>query len=71
MSAKHGSAVSFRRLLGCTFALVLALSAVFAASASAKTPTKTDLALGDSLAFGYSQQPVSYTHLTLPTKRIV
>jgi len=56
MSAKHGSAVSFRRLLGCTFALVLALSAVFAASASAKTPTKTDLALGDSVAFGYSQQ---------------
>jgi len=56
MSAKHGSAVSFRRLLGCTFALVLALSAVFAASASAKAPTKTDLALGDSLAFGYSQQ---------------
>lgn len=56
MSAKHGSAVSFRRLLGCTFALVLALSAVFAASASAKTPTKTDLALGDSLAFGYSAQ---------------
>jgi len=55
MSAKHGSAVSFR-LLGCAFALVLALSAMFAASASAVPVTKTDLALGDSLAFGYSQQ---------------
>ncbi len=56
MSAKHGSAGSFRRLLGCAFALVLALSALFAASASAVPVTKTDLALGDSLAFGYSQQ---------------
>jgi len=56
MSAKHGSAGSFRRLLGCAFALVLALSAVFAASASAVPVTHSDLALGDSLAFGYSQQ---------------
>jgi len=38
-------------------ALVLALSALFAATASAKpTPTQSYLALGDSLAFGYSQQ---------------
>jgi hypothetical protein len=56
MSAKHGSAGSFRRLLGCAFALVLALSAVFAASASAVPVTHSDLAMGDSLAFGYSQQ---------------
>ncbi len=57
MSAKHGSAVSFRRLFGCVFALVLVVSAVFASGAMAAAPvTHTDLALGDSLAFGYSQQ---------------
>jgi lysophospholipase L1-like esterase len=59
MSAKHGSAGSFRRLLGCAFALVLALSAVFAASASAVPVTHSDVALGDSLAFGYSQQLIN------------
>jgi hypothetical protein len=38
-------------------ALVLALGALFASTASAKGPaTQTYLALGDSLAFGYSQQ---------------
>jgi hypothetical protein len=58
MSATNGSAVSYRRLLGCAVVLVLAMSAVFASSASAvKIPvTHSDLALGDSLAFGYSQQ---------------
>jgi len=56
MSATNGSAVSFRRLLGCAFVLVLALSAVFASGASAAKITKSDVALGDSLAFGYSQQ---------------
>jgi hypothetical protein len=56
MQATNGSAVSFRRMIGCVFALVLAVSAVFASSASAITVTHSDLALGDSLAFGYSQQ---------------
>ncbi|HSZ04663.1 MAG TPA: hypothetical protein VK778_05605 [Solirubrobacteraceae bacterium] len=61
MSAMNGSLVPARtrgRLFGCV-ALVMALSAmVFASVASAKTApiTHTYLALGDSLAFGYSQQ---------------
>jgi hypothetical protein len=60
MQAMNGSAVRSRtRLVGCTMAIVLALSAlVLVSTASAeKTPTKeTYLALGDSLAFGYSTQ---------------
>jgi len=62
MQAMNGSAVPFRsrtRLIGCTMAIVLALSAlVFASTASAKPKpvTHTYLALGDSLAFGYSKQ---------------
>jgi hypothetical protein len=59
MQATHGFAVLFRsrtRLIGCSMAIVLALSAlVFASTASAKS-TSTYLAVGDSLAFGYSQQ---------------
>jgi len=62
MSAKNGSAVSFRRrsrLIGCAAAVVFAFAALFAASAGAVVPpppTQSYLALGDSLAFGYSQQ---------------
>ena len=61
MSAKNGSAVSFRRrsrLIGCAAAVVFAFAALFAASAGAEAPppTQSYLALGDSLAFGYSQQ---------------
>ncbi|HMH46575.1 MAG TPA: hypothetical protein VK538_02565 [Solirubrobacteraceae bacterium] len=62
MQAMNGSAVSFRkrgRLIGCCMALVLAFSAlVFSASAGAATPPPptTYLALGDSLAFGYTQE---------------
>src|SRR6476620_9985073 len=58
MQATQGFAVPFRRLaIACVFALALAASAVFASSSSALVPvTKHDLALGDSLAFGYSQQ---------------
>jgi lysophospholipase L1-like esterase len=44
------------RLIGCCMAAVLMLSAVLAATASAKKPATTYLALGDSLAFGYTQQ---------------
>jgi hypothetical protein len=56
MQAIGGLAV-FRRLRGCVVALVLVISAVFASSASAAPAvTHSDLALGDSLAFGYSQQ---------------
>src|SRR5664280_2704314 len=60
MQAMNGSNASFRsrgRLIGCCMALALALSAlVFAPSAGAVThPVKTYLALGDSLAFGYTQ----------------
>jgi lysophospholipase L1-like esterase len=56
MQAMNGSA-GRGRLIGCCMALVLALSAlVFAPTAGAVThPTKTYLALGDSLAFGYTQ----------------
>jgi hypothetical protein len=56
MQATNGFAVPFRRLGGCLFALALVISALFASSASAVTVTHSDLALGDSLAFGYSQQ---------------
>jgi hypothetical protein len=60
MSAKNGLAVSFRRrsrLIGCAAAVVFAFAALFAASAGAVVPpTQSYLALGDSLAFGYSQQ---------------
>jgi lysophospholipase L1-like esterase len=61
MHATKGLPVSLRtsgRLIGCV-ALALALSAmVFASTASAKPRpiTHTYLSLGDSLAFGYSQQ---------------
>jgi hypothetical protein len=57
MQATNGFAVPFRRLAGCVFALVLVASALFASSASAKVEvTHADLALGDSLAYGYSTQ---------------
>jgi lysophospholipase L1-like esterase len=60
MSAKNGSTGSFRsrgRLIGIAMAAVFAMSALFAANASAsKTVSSSYLALGDSLAFGYSQQ---------------
>lgn len=62
MQATNGSSVPFRsrnRLIGCCMAVVLALSALaFAstASAGAAPVSKTYLALGDSLAFGYSHQ---------------
>jgi hypothetical protein len=58
MQATNGFAVPFRRLSGCVFALVLVISALFASGASAAPVpvTHSDLALGDSLAFGYSQQ---------------
>ncbi|MFI4984976.1 MAG: hypothetical protein ACHQAV_03195 [Solirubrobacterales bacterium] len=60
MQAMNGSIASGgrRRLIGCAVAVV-ALSAMMMPSlASAKPPpiTKTYLALGDSLAFGYSTQ---------------
>ena len=59
MSAKNGSTRSYRssgRLIVCALAALLAMSALFAGTASAKTPpvTHSYLALGDSLAFGYS-----------------
>jgi len=58
MQATNGFAVPFRRLGGCVFALALVISALLASSASATLVpvTHSDLALGDSLAFGYSQQ---------------
>jgi lysophospholipase L1-like esterase len=59
MQAMNGSA-GFRargRLIGCCMALVLALSAlVFSSVASATPPPTTYLAVGDSLAFGYTQE---------------
>jgi lysophospholipase L1-like esterase len=60
MSATNGLTYSLRsrgRLIGCCLAVVFALSALFATTAGAAAPVKeTYLALGDSLAFGYSQQ---------------
>jgi len=60
MQAMHGSAISFRsrgRLIGCCLVLVLALAAAMSvpSMASAQT-TEKYLALGDSLAFGYSTE---------------
>jgi lysophospholipase L1-like esterase len=61
MPAMNGSEVSFRkgRLIGCCIAAVLLVTALFASSAGAAKapPTPTNYtALGDSLAFGYTQQ---------------
>ena len=58
MQAMHGYAISFRsrgRLIGCCLVLALALAAAMSmpSMASAQTTDKY-LALGDSLAFGYS-----------------
>jgi lysophospholipase L1-like esterase len=44
------------RLVGCCMAAVLLVAALFAASANAKLPETNYIGLGDSLAFGYSQQ---------------
>lgn len=44
------------RLVGCCMAAVLLLAALFAGSANAKLPSTNYIGLGDSLAFGYSQQ---------------
>jgi lysophospholipase L1-like esterase len=61
MQATHGFAVLLRsrtRSVGCAVAVALALSALGLASTAsgAEPPRKTYLALGDSVAFGYSQQ---------------
>src|SRR2546423_6322181 len=56
MSATNGS-TSRRGLVVSVLAVAFALSAVFASSAGAAAPVKEKyLALGDSLAFGYSKQ---------------
>jgi lysophospholipase L1-like esterase len=53
------------RLLGVVLVAVFAIAGLFASSASAELPpvTSTDVGLGDSLAFGYSQQLFN-EHLT-------
>jgi lysophospholipase L1-like esterase len=58
MSAKNGSTRSARRIVGICLAMAIALTAVFASAASAapKPVSKTYVAIGDSLAFGYSAQ---------------
>jgi hypothetical protein len=67
MSAMNGSTFSRSRgrLLGVALASVFAIAGLFASSASAELPpvTSTDVGLGDSLAFGYSQQLFN-EHLT-------
>lgn len=59
MKAMNGSVRVRGRLIGCVFALALALSALafapVAANAAAPTVT-TYLALGDSITFGYTQE---------------
>jgi len=55
MSATNGKRRSRGRLFSLSLVAVFALCAVFAASASAVfKPSQTTMALGDSLAFGYS-----------------
>jgi lysophospholipase L1-like esterase len=44
------------RLIGCCMAAVLVVTGVLAATASAKKPETNYIGLGDSLAFGYTQQ---------------
>jgi len=56
MSATNGSLRSRSRLIGLALAAVFALGAMFASAASATPVKETTLALGDSLAFGYSAQ---------------
>src|SRR5262249_2467882 len=60
MQGTHGFAHLARsrtRLIGCCLAVLLALSALaFASTASAAKSKANYLALGDSLAFGFSQQ---------------
>ncbi len=59
MSAMNGSARFARSragIVGLALVVVLAVSALFASGAGATTITQTQLSLGDSLAFGYSQQ---------------
>jgi hypothetical protein len=60
MQAMHGSARPKRgRLIGCVLALVAVTALIAPTMASAKVnppTTSTYMAMGDSLAFGYSQQ---------------
>lgn len=58
MSAMNGLTLSRSRgrLLGVALVAVFAVAGLMASSASAITYVKTDVGLGDSLAFGYSQQ---------------
>jgi len=57
MSATNGSLRSRSRLIGLSLGVIIALTAVFASAASAEFKAEhTTMALGDSLAFGYSQQ---------------
>lgn len=54
------------RLIGCCLAAVLLVSAFVASSASAKLPETKYVALGDSLAFGYSQEKFENNFPTEP-----
>jgi hypothetical protein len=58
MSATNGKPRKRGRLIGLLMLVALALSAIFASSASANLfkPVQTTMSLGDSLAFGYQQQ---------------
>jgi hypothetical protein len=61
MQATHGFAFLFRLrtcLIGCSVALALAFAALLLASSAraAEPPHKTYMGLGDSVAFGYSQE---------------
>jgi len=59
MQATKGFAVLFgsrTRLIGCSMAIALSLAALSFASTAHAATGKTYFALGDSLAFGYSQQ---------------
>lgn len=66
MRAKHGNA-GRGRLIGCLTALVVLSAVVFAPAASAAKPETTYLALGDSLAFGYTQEKFEVNFPNEPT----
>jgi hypothetical protein len=74
MQATHGLAFLIRsrtRLIGCAMAIALALSALALASSAraAEPPQKKYLALGDSLAFDYSQELFTENFRTEDPKR--
>jgi hypothetical protein len=68
MSAKNGSTLSVRKLIGICLSLAIVAAALLATSASAKTTLKPTnyVALGDSISFGYSEEKFDKNYPTEP-----